>query len=160
MTTSHGKLLFLYKERLQSIARHQLERGRLGDEVTLIFDHFIRVVDRIFGGSFDSSANAETWNFTNLLVIEWRSTSVRIKSHFSKCLIFKNIFCVFAVFTTPLKTWSLWKMMMNTITNGTDTMGVGITWLNTHHQGTKNEVIMVKWMRSNVPKRPGNGTPV
>ena len=70
MTTSHGKLLFLYKERLQSIARHQLERGRLGDEVTLIFDHFIRVVDRIFDGSFDSSANAETRNFTIILVIE------------------------------------------------------------------------------------------
>ena len=159
MTTSHGKLLFLYKERLQSIARHQLERGRLGDEVTLIFDHFIRVVDRIFGGSFDSSANAETRNFTNLLVIEWRSTSVRTKSLFSKSNC-KNIFLFFVAFTTPLKTWSLWKMMMNTITNGTDTMGVGITWLNTRHQGTKNEVIMVKWMRSNVPKRPGNGTPV
>ena len=92
MTTSHGKLLFLYKERLQSIARHQLERGRLGDEVTLIFDHFIRVVDRIFGGSFDSSANAETRNFTNILVIDWRSTSVRTKSLFLKSN-FENIFC-------------------------------------------------------------------
>ena len=46
-------------------------------------------------------------------------------------------------------------IVMNTITNGTDTIKVGITWLKTRHQGTKKEVVM----GSSVPKLPGNGTP-
>ena len=58
----------VYKGSLQSRACHQSERGRLCDEVTTFsVGYHICDLDRIFCGSFDCAANAETFTCTNIL---------------------------------------------------------------------------------------------